>query len=173
MKYLILIIAVLYCPMTFAQKRMGTPAQNFAHYQSSFGVFGGIYQGKGTMGEIGLGIAELDKSSQLFFQGAGLSLEFNPGLGIYGAKLDTWTNLPLLPLSVGISTISYFQEEHFDQTLRPNLGLSFHYFRISYCYDIILGRQQIQELNRHQVFVRYYLPVKKRKRHYNQTMPVE
>lgn len=141
---------------------MGTPPVKFGNYEQSIGVFGGLYQGGETFGEVGIGVAELDEWENLDFKGAGLSLEFNSGNNIYGVKLDAWRTLPLFPLNLGFGTVSYFQEGKFNQTLRPTVGLSHNYFRFSYGFDFILGRQNIQHLNRHQLFVRYYLPLKKR-----------
>lgn len=162
MKFVLLLAIACTASIAFSQSKMGTPPLKYGNYYSSIGVFGGVYQGNTTFGEVGMGVAELDELENLDFKGAGLSLEFNTGNKVYGVKLDAWHSLPLFPLSLGLGTVSYVQEDRFNQTIRPTVGLSYNYFRFSYGYDILLGRQNVQYLNRHQLFVRYYLPIKKK-----------
>lgn len=173
MRLLLVIPFIFFVQGLYAQNFLGTPPKRDFNYESSVGVFGGLYQGNLTFGEVGIGLASLDKTNGFDFSGAGISAEFRSGNRILGLKLDAWMNLPILPLSIGIGTISYFQNGNFNQTIRPSIGLSYLYFRLSYSYDAILGEPTISDLNRHQVFLRCYLPVFKFKKANNGFLPSE
>jgi len=167
MKRTILLLFFFATSVVHSQEHMGTPVMRFDNYVNSFGAFGGLYLGKELVGEVGFGVAVLDEGENLDFYGAGTSLEFNPSDDVYGIKIDLWKTLPIVPLNVGIGTVSYFQEGKFNQTIRPTIGLSYNYFRFSYAFDFLIGREHIHDLNIHQLFLRYYVPFHRKKRHQN------
>jgi hypothetical protein len=173
MRILFILIPLLFSHTLYAQNYYGTPPKRAINYESSVGVFGGLYQGRETFGEAGIAIVSIDKTNGFDFSGLGLSAEFNSGNRIIGLKLDYWLNLPILPLSLGLATVSYFQDGHFNQTIRPSAGISYLYFRLSYCYDAVLGERKIFDLNRHQLFLRCYLPIFRYKKANNGSIPSE
>lgn len=150
----------LFCLQAYGQNLGSpTPPAKYYSYRSTIGAIGGIHQGRHTFGEIGIGYGHLEDIHGYFFWGVTGSIEFNPWNDVYGAKIGVWKSIPILPLSFGLSTTSYFQYGAFDQVLQPAIGIAYKYLHLTYGYNIRLDPRSITQRNTHQVSLRYHLPV--------------
>lgn len=161
MKAIITLILYLLPLMSIAQHgSASTPASIILETETNFGAITGVHYGNVWMGELGLGIGKIERGHGVYsYQNITTSIEFNPNQSIYGVKVGAWRNFGIiLPLSFGISTISYFENNNFNQILQPAIGLGYGPVQLVYTFNICLGQPQISELNSSQISLRCYLP---------------
>lgn len=142
-----------------SQEHLGTPLAKYGSYHSSIGIIAGWNQWRYSFPEIGVGYGVLEELHGYTFRGIYASVEMNPWMKIYGAKLGGWISLPILPLSLGLSTVSYFEQGTHDQTLRPGIGFCYKYLHLTFEYNFTLGNETIGRKNRAQISLKYHLPV--------------
>lgn len=153
------ILLVFVAIPTEGQTGMPTPPLRYYSLRTSIGCIGGLYQGRHSFGEIGIGYGCLEDVHGYIFWGATGSIEANPWNNVYAAKISGIRSIPLVPLSFGISSVAFFQHGKYDQVIRPSLGIAYKYLHVTYSYDFTLGKRKIDERNGHMISLRYFLPV--------------
>lgn len=157
-KLLLLCLWLLPTFSAVGQTGMPTPPARHYTYESSLGIVGGLHQGRHTFGEIGIGYGCLQDLHGYYFWGITGTVEANPWNNVYALNISLWKSLPMIPISVGFSSVSFFQYGVYDQALRPSIGIAYRYLHLTYSYDFTIGNRSIDFRNRHMVSLRYFLP---------------
>ena len=171
MKALKILILSVFPVFSFAQTGSApTPISIVMFEEINFGAITGVHFGKVWMGELGLAIGKNQEGRAVnSYVNLSTSFEFNMERDIYGIKIAAWVNPGvILPLSYGIATVSYFENNNFNQVLQPSFGFGIGTVQMVYNFNICLGRRRISALNSHQLSLRLYLPYIPIRRRFNE-----
>jgi Leucine-rich repeat (LRR) protein len=124
-------------------------------YEGNFwGLVGGFQQGKFSVVEAGI-VRAFKKD--IITVALGLSGEANLSKEMYGAKLSAWAT-GLLVFSGGIHAGYYREAAASNVFLRPEIGIGWHLWSLTYGYNILLLKGS-ESVNRHLIALRLIVPI--------------
>lgn len=128
------------------------------------GITFGVHQFSNTF--IELGISQTRQSGMgcvwgSYFYGSSLSAEYNPFQNRGGITLTAWTAL-LNAFTLGANINSYTDFNHYNLGLKPFIGIGGK-LSLTYGYNFQIVDNNVPDLNKHCISLRYHLSIKERK----------
>lgn len=117
--------------------------------------------------EIGIALNErLIGSHHPFARAIYASCEIRAGAGkpVIGPKLGAWIGGGAAGMALGIAAAGYTDFSEFTLRLRPEIGIGFDFFKVTYGYNLPLYKSDFVRVNRHQVSLALLIPLYTRNR---------
>lgn len=157
----ILLFILTCCSLNlFAQRDSSAIA--FPAVEKDFSLLLGYNLGSYHFPEIGFAFNERSIAGHHpFAKAVYASCEIRAGAGkpVIGPKLGAWIGGGAAGLALGIAAAGYTDFSEFALRLRPEIGIGFDLFKVTYGYNIPLSNAVFLRVNRHQLSVAVLIPL--------------
>jgi hypothetical protein len=159
MRCTLLIILTLWSLNLFAQR--DSSAYEFHVVEKDFSLLLGYNLGSYHFPEIGFALNERTIAGHHpFAKAVYASCEIRAGAGkpVIGPKIGAWVGGGAAGMALGLAAVGYTDLSEFALRLRPEIGIGFDLFKVTYGYNIPLGNADFVRVNRHQLSVALLIP---------------
>lgn len=164
MRYILLFFLQLFTLTAFAQRDSSDMQR--AYLETDFSLLLGYNLGHCHFPEIGLAVNKRGiNGHHPFAHAVYTSCEIRAGAGkpVIGPKIGAWIGGGAAGMAIGIAAVGYTDFDAFTLRLRPEIGLGFGLFKVTYGYNIPLSNADFMRVNRHQVSAAVLVPLHVRK----------
>lgn len=166
MRCILVVIIELFSLAAFAQRDSAGIPTNFL--EKDISLLLGYNLGSYHFPEIGFAFNERSIAGHHpFAKAVYASCEIRAGAGkpVIGPKIGAWIGGGAAGMTIGIATIGYTDFDAFTLRLRPEIGIGFDLFKVTYGYNVPLSKADFMRVNRHQVSAAVLIPLHVRYRH--------